>query len=360
MDAGDFRAQFPVLEQIAYFNTGTDGPVPRRAYDAASIRLRGELERGRAGEPHFKLLMETAAALRARLAEALGCDAGEVALTHSTTDGVSTALSSLPLGPGDEVLTSDVEHPGLLAPLEAARRRRGFEVRFAPFDELAGAVGPSTKLVACSHVSWADGRVVDVEGLRASGAQVLLDGAQGLGAVAVDVRAIGCDFYAASGQKWLCGPVGTGMLHVAPAWQERLAPAGPTYMAFEDVTGPLDQWRLHPGARRHDTPAIAAELSAAAVSAHDQLESFGWDRVHARARDLAAAFAARLAESGRVVAPRGPTTLVAWEDADPPATVERLAARGIAIRNLPGTPYLRASVGAWNDTTDLERLLEAL
>ncbi|MGH2968130.1 MAG: aminotransferase class V-fold PLP-dependent enzyme, partial [Solirubrobacteraceae bacterium] len=64
--------------------------------------------------------------------------------------------------------------------------------------------------------------------------------------------------------------------------------------------------------------------------------------------------------SGRTVAPRGDSTLVAWEDADPEATRDRLAGTGITIRNLPGRPLLRASVGAWNDESDLERLLAAL
>jgi L-cysteine/cystine lyase len=78
------------------------------------------------------------------------------------------------------------------------------------------------------------------------------------------------------------------------------------------------------------------------------------------AADLAERFAGALAEHGRTLAPRGRTTLVSWEDPDPPETRVRLADAGVAVRNLPGTPYLRASVGAWNDESDLERLLAAL
>ena len=82
--------------------------------------------------------------------------------------------------------------------------------------------------------------------------------------------------------------------------------------------------------------------------------------MHARAAALAARLADALAARGRTVAPRGDTTLVAWEDPDPLATRDRLAAAGIVVRDLPGTPYVRASVGAWNDESDLERLLAAL
>ena len=106
---------------------------------------------------------------------------------------------------GDEVLTSDEEHPGLLAPLAALRERRGVRVRVAPFAELPGEVRSATRLVACSHVSWHTGRVMDVDALAAHGVPVLLDGAQGLGALPLDVRQLGCDYYAASGRSGCAG-----------------------------------------------------------------------------------------------------------------------------------------------------------
>jgi selenocysteine lyase/cysteine desulfurase len=358
VDAGAFRAEFPVLERAAYFNTGTDGPVPRRAYDAASSQLLLELERGRAGEAHFKLLMDSAAALRSRLAGALGCDDSEVALTHSTTDGMSTALWSVDLGPGDEVLTSDVEHPGLLAPLAAARRRRGFDVRFAPFDELAGAVGARTKLVACSHVSWADGRVVDIEGLRAAGAPLLLDGAQGLGAVPVDVRAIGCDFYAASGQKWLCGPDGSGCLYVRADVSEQLDPPWPNYMSLAEP-GRASELLVHEGARRFDMGVPPGPATAWALAAIELLQEAGLDWVTGRAADQADKLAALLSERGLAVAPRGRSTLVSWRSDDAEADVRRMAADGIVVRFLPGMGLVRASVGAWSTDEELERVAAA-
>ena len=122
------------------------------------------------------------------------------------------------LGPGDEVLTAPDEHPGLLGPLTTLRDRRGVDIRAVPFADLADAVGPRTKLVACSHVSWITGSVRP-SGLAALDIPVLLDGAQGVGAVGFSVGELGCAFYAGSGQKWMCGPIGSGMLWVAPEWQ---------------------------------------------------------------------------------------------------------------------------------------------
>jgi selenocysteine lyase/cysteine desulfurase len=357
VDAAALRAEFPVLFDLAYLNTGTCGPLAHATVRASIEALDRAAAEGR-GKAYMELRQELAARLRAAYAALLHAEPTDVALTTCTSDGVVRVLAGLDLGPGDEVLTAPDEHPGVLGPLGTLRARRGVEVRTAPFADLADAVGSRTRLVACSHVSWVTG-AVRPDGLAALDIPVLLDGAQGVGAVPTDVTALGCAFYAGSGQKWLCGPVGTGMLWVSPAWRERLAPAGTTYINLAEPSAALAS-PPHPDARRHDAPAIATETVAAAVAAHDVLAGYGWDAIHARATELAARLAAWLADAGRVVGPRGATTLVAWEDADPEATRERLAGERVVIRNLPGTPYLRASVGAWNDEDDLQRLLAAL
>ena len=356
MEPADLRAEFPVLERVAYLNTGTDGPVPRRAAEAARERVQYELEQGRATPENFGFIMDTAAALRERLSVPLGCEPGDVALTRSATDGMSTALGCTAVGPGDEVLTSDEEHPGLLAPLEHARRRNGFSVRVAPFAEIAGEVGPNTKLVACSHVSWVGGKVVDTEALRAAGVPTLLDGAQGLGAVPVDVEELGCDYYAAAGQKWLCGPDGSGYLYVRREVADRRDPPWPNYMSLADAAR-ASELVVHEGARRFDMGVPPPPASAWALAAADLLAEFGWHELIERATSLAASLAAMLAERGAEVAPRGRSTLVSWRADDAEADVTRLAEVGFVVRNLPGLGLVRASVGAWSSEEELERLV---
>ena len=230
----DFRSQFPVLEHLAYLNAGTEGPLPLLAAAAVREQLELELRGGRCGPDYFESLKDMAAELRTRYAAVLGCSPGELALTGSTTDGVNTVLAGLDLGAGDEILTSEEEHPGLLAPLGLARRRHGVSVRVVPFAELPDAVSPATRLVACSHVSWVNGRVLDARALAGSGVPLLLDGAQAAGAVPVDVRGLGCDFYAASGQKWLCGPEGSGCLFVRSERIDELMIPWPGYGSLGD------------------------------------------------------------------------------------------------------------------------------
>jgi selenocysteine lyase/cysteine desulfurase len=357
VDAAALRSEFPVLAERAFLNAGTCGPLPRAGVRASADVLDRASAEGRT-KGYFEAMLGLRERQRAAYAALLDADPTDVALTTCTSEGVVRVLAGLDLGPGDEVLTAPDEHPGVLGPLATLRARRGVDVRAVPFADLADAVGPRTRLVACSHVSWITG-AVRPEGLAAVDVPVLLDGAQGVGAVATDVVALGCDFYAGAGQKWLCGPVGTGMLWIAPAWRERLAPVGATYVNLADPGAALESGP-QPDARRHDAPALPAEASAAALAAFDVLDMYGFAAVHERAARLAARLADRLRSTGRVVAPRGATTLVAWEDAEPATTCQRLAAAGVIVRDLPGTPYLRASVGAWNDDDDLDRLLAAL
>jgi len=355
MDAAALRAQFPVLREKAYLNAGTCGPVPEAAVRAAGAAARAAADEGRA-MPRWERLLAVRDKVRAAYAERLSALPEDVALTSSTSDGVARVLVGLGIGEGDEVVTSDTEHPALFGPLIAARAR-GAAIRAVPLQDVRDAIGPQTTLVACSHVDWITGAVVpDLSSVRIP---VLLDGAQGTGAVAVNVAALGCDFYAGSGQKWLCGPEGTGMLWVSPLWRERLEPVAPGYLNLAEPGRGLDTepW---PDARAYDGPAIPLEAWEAALAAHDVLAEFGWPQVHERATGLAAQFAGRLRERGLTVAPRGETTLVTWETPDSEELPARLAAQSIVVRNLPGTPFVRASIGAWNDESDLERLLAGI
>ena len=353
----ELRAQFPVLERVAYLNAGTNGPVPRRAFEATEAALIEQLENGRSSKAWFERMVERIDLLRERAAGLLGASQADVALTGSTTDGINAVLHAVDLAEGDEILTSDEEHPGVLGPLATARDTRGATVRVVPFDELPDEVRPDTRMVVTSHVSWATGRVMDTAPLAASGALVVLDGAQGLGAIPVDVHALGCDFYAASGQKWLCGPGGMGYLYADPELVPDLPAPWSGYHAMEWSDQALVP-ALHPDARRLSTGYPAPHHVEWSHASLDVFEEAGFDEVHERAANLAESFAEMLLERGIDVAPRGLSTLVSFEVPEPEAFAQRAADEGIVIRHLPGRPWARASVGAWNTREELERLAE--
>jgi selenocysteine lyase/cysteine desulfurase len=182
------RSEFPILERVAYLNAGTDGPVPRAAQEAVAREVASEVDDGRA-HAHFERRLALLDELRDGYAELLGCAVDDVALTTSTSEGMGKVLAGMDLGPGDEIITSDSEHPGLLGPLLAAKQL-GVTVRAVPFAQLADAVTSSTTAVACSHVNWHTGELAP-EALSELDVPVILDGAQGAGAVPVDVVKLG-------------------------------------------------------------------------------------------------------------------------------------------------------------------------
>jgi L-cysteine/cystine lyase len=357
VDFSALRAEFPVCSRLAYLNAGTDGPLPARAVDAAAAELQREAADGRSAT-HFERRGELSSELRAEYATALGCQPADVALTTSTSEGIAQTIDGLELAAGDEIITSDEEHPGLLGALSGARALRGVSIREVPLARIAEAPGPRTRLIACSHVGWMSGSVAPVE-LAEVGVPVLFDGAQGVGAIGVDVNALGCDAYAGAGQKWLCGPDGTGVLYVSAGMRERLRVSRRGYGNLADPNAGL-QARLHDDARRLDSMSISAETHACALAASRVLSSGGWPAVHQRAITLAGKLAERLTEQGREVAPRGETTLVSFSSPDPAVERAQLAEGGVIVRNIPDRPWLRASVGAWNDEDDLDRLLGML
>jgi selenocysteine lyase/cysteine desulfurase len=357
VDPSGLRAEFPVFRRLAYLNAGTDGPLPARAVQAAAEELEREAEQGRT-MIHFERRKQLNDELRSAYATAIGAEPADVALTSCTSEGIAHTVGGMPLQSGDEILTSDEEHPGLLGALSAAREIRGVSIREVPMGTIADAVGDRTCLVACSHVGWVSGLLAPAE-LSELDVPVLLDGAQGVGAVPVDVQALGCDAYAGAGQKWLCGPDGLGMLYVKPSLLAQLEVPRRGYPNLANPDAGAEA-HVHEDARRFDSMSLSAEAVACGLAAIGILESHGWAAVHERASTLAARLAERLNEAGRETAPRGETTLVSFTSADPPAERELLAERGCVVRNIPGRDWLRASVGAWNDEDDLDRLLASL
>jgi L-cysteine/cystine lyase len=349
-----------VLERYAYLNAGTFGPLSRATLEAGSKLRAWEGEHGRAGRSHFDEMLERRERVRALIADQVQAPADNVALTDSTTQGVHIVLAGLGLGEGDEVVTTDAEHFGLTGPLIATGATlRIAKVRDAPaadiFDLIHAQVTPRTRLIATSAVSWIDGTIFPWHALRdATQVPVLVDGAQGAGAIEVD--ATGADFYTVSAQKWLCGPDSTGAVYVAEP--EQLQPRLVAYPGADSYDISAGTWTPKDGARRFDPSFTPAASLAALEAALTDLPDGRYARAHElaqRCRELL------LAEGHDVVTEPEQATLVSFRfDGDAEAASAALYERRVVVRSLPGTNLLRASVGWWNDGSDLERLVEGL
>ncbi len=262
MTFDEARAQFPVLDRVAYLNAGSMGPLARATVEAIVARQERDLEQGRGGRPFLDEMLALRQRVRAGLARTIAVPAENVALTASTTEGCNIVVSGLRLRPEDEVVTTDTEHFGLIGPLHASGARvRVARVRELPperaLETILAEVGPRTRLLALSHVSWQSGNLLPVEELQEeTGLPVLVDGAQSAGAIAVDAKRF--DFYTVSGQKWLCGPDSTGALYVRDP--EGLDVALPTYFsqdAYDEAGAFTPKSRRRPLRRRLDPDRLA-------------------------------------------------------------------------------------------------------
>jgi selenocysteine lyase/cysteine desulfurase len=352
------RAQFPVLERLAYLNAGTNGPLGRATVDAMAAQVRADLENGRGGPEYFERTGELRTRVRVRLAALVGVAESSLALATSTTNGCNIVVAGLGLRPEDEILTTDGEHFGLLGALAASPATvRVAPVRELPPEEalerLLGAVTSRTRLLALSHVCWSSGNRFPVAELKeASGLPVLVDGAQSAGAIPVDASRF--DYYAFSCQKWLCGPDVMGGLAVADP--ESLAIAAPSYMSQERYE-PTGDFSPRPGAVRFDPgwtapPALAGLDAALALAPEWRFD---------RAADTAGRCRELLAERFEVVTAPGQGTLVSFRvERDSAEIVRELYERGVVVRDVPGAGWIRVSCGWWTSDDDLERLLAAL
>jgi selenocysteine lyase/cysteine desulfurase len=345
------RAQFLVLDRLAYLNAGTNGPLARSTADAVIEETKADLERGRGGAAYYERMLALRDEVRAGFAAVLGVAPSSIALVESTSRGCMTVLAGLGLTADDEVVTTDQEHFGLIGPLDATGAR--VVLCDADEDAILAAVTPRTRLVATSHVLWTTGRRLDLARIRSeSGVPLLADGAQGAGAIPVDPTTV--DFYTVSAQKWLCAPDPAGALYVRDP--ESLRVAMPSYFAQESYEHD-GAFVPKEGAQRFDSgwispPALSGIV--AALAAHPE-----WR--YERAAEMAARCMELLAAHVEIVTPPGHSTLVSFRpNGDPTELVTALYEDGVIVRELPGRNLVRASVGWWTSADDLQRLVAGL
>jgi L-cysteine/cystine lyase len=363
VDLSAIRAELPVLERYAYLNAGTNGPLPRRTGEAMLRALERDLTEGRSSKPYFDDMLARREEIRGALGRLLHAQPESIALASSTTEACNVVITGLGIGPGDEVVTTDSEHPGLFGGLVAS----GADLRIVPLRDrpaaetlaaLDAAITERTRLIALSHVSWLTGAVFPVRELAGRKAPLLLDGAQSAGAIPVDVEELRCDFYTVSAQKWLLGPDVTGALYVRPDRVEDLRMTFPSYGAWDwDAE---EAYTPRAGAARFDPGWVPQASAVGLLASLDFAEEVGAERFD-RARTMAERCRTLLSERFEVLTEPDQATLVSWKArGDSEEAVSRLAEAGVIVRDVPRLGWLRASCGFWTSDEDLERLLAAL
>jgi len=236
------REHFLIPAGVAYCNTGTLGASPREVVDALTEGIR-RIETDLAAWPYeqpdgepltgYQQLLE----VRQALGRFVNASADEIALTQNATMAINFLANGLDLAPGDEVISTDQEHGGGISPWRLLAKRRGIVVKELPLEPaLVGgpdaivrlfesAMTPRTKVVMFSHITSGLGVLLPTRDLcalaQSHGALAILDGAQAVGQIQVDLQALGCDAYVGSPHKWMMAPKGTGFMYLRRDVQDR-------------------------------------------------------------------------------------------------------------------------------------------
>jgi cysteine desulfurase/selenocysteine lyase len=222
----------------------------------------------------------------------------EVIFTSGTTDAINLVAHGYGrkfIGAGDEIVLTTLEHHSNIVPWQMVAEERGAKIRVVPVNERGELIqqeylkllGPRTKLVAMGHVSNALGTINPIremiQAAHAQGIPVLVDGAQAVPHMQLDMQALDCDFYAFSGHK-MFGPTGIGILYGKAGWLEKMRPFKGGGDMILSVTFEKTTYNVPPHKFEAGTPPIAAAITLGA--AVDYIQGVGIERIHAHETDL--------------------------------------------------------------------------
>jgi selenocysteine lyase/cysteine desulfurase len=363
----DLRQDFPVLEQLAYLNSPYIAPSPQPVVDAAIAFLQSK-----ASDPiSLGSMLDEEQAMRERFAELVNAEAAEIGVLSTTSEGENVVTAALDLQPGDNVVIDELHYDTTELLYDKFVETKGIEVRVvkavdgaAPVEAFAQLVDDRTRVVSVSWVSHQNGFRHDLAALadiaHAKGAYLYVDAIQGVGALELDVRQTGVDFFTAGGYKWLLGGFGVALFYVRKELLDEIDMdrVGWRQLASETTPG---AYGFHEDARKYGyaTPSFGAVYQMRA--ALDYVLGVGVANIEAHVIPLANTLNNALRDLGfDVLTPVGNASqIVAFKHGVDPdvANAAFEKARVRASFREDGT-QIRAGVGFFNNQSDVDRLLE--
>ena len=374
------REDLPLTRRLAYFQTGSYGPTPDSVLKVVAETMTFQSRQGSASPRVTGILLDREPQVRKQMADFLGVRPEHLAWTSNTSQAMQRVLRSVNWRVGDEILVSSAEHVSTQDACRALERHRGVVVRTFPAESgddallsgLETALTGRARLVCLSQVSTLDGRRLpaqDVANLtRARGVPLMVDGAQAVGQYPVEIPALDCDYYLASGHKWLLGPLGVGFLWVSPdrldQFHPDFIPDASTWLKPGDPPPPVT------AALRSELGTHNYALRIGLGRALEIMAALGPDRIERSVQELVQLlFSEMKARPGiRIVTPTKPglaSGLVALElkdlgEIELRRLIEDLLKQGIVVKYQPERPALRVSVAAFNTGEEIILLLDAL
>jgi cysteine desulfurase/selenocysteine lyase len=373
IDWQEFRHQMPVSRRWAYFDHAAVAPVTGPAQACLARWLEDASCNGAAFYPTW---MKQIADLRLRVAGMIGADTDEIAFLANTTTGINMVAEGYPWRPGDNVVTRADEFPSNQYPwLHLAERGveiRRIETNGGPLDldRLAETCDERTRIVTISWVTYSYGWRHDLECLAEAvhrrGALLFVDAIQALGVFPLDVKKTPIDFLAADGHKWLLGPEGAGIFFIRREHLKLLRPLG---LGWNSVKGASDfnhiELDLKDSAQRYEGGSQNVAGLIALGASVELIEQFPAKARAARVLEITDLACRRLGELGAVVLSdrrrdENKSGIVLFElpGRDPQEIRRKCLEKGVILSCRAGR--LRISPHAYNDESDVERLIEAI
>ncbi len=290
------RDEFPITQNLLYFNNGTMGPSPLVVTERVTSRIKHVDSTGDYGGDYE--------GIRTALAKVVNAESGDqIAFTHNVSEAISIVSSGIDLKAGDEVLLTNQEHAGNAIPWLARKKRDGIELKFIPLTDenlnpysdddfvqrVSDAITPRTRAISMPHLTCTTGHLLPIKRLaalaRSKHIWFLADGAHPPGMLQTDVRDLGVHAYASCGHKWLCGPKGIGFLYIAPDFMEHVIPtwSGAEVDKYWGYDGKLD---FLPTASRYDFATQNFALFDGLQCATEFMGTIGYDNIEARVKYL--------------------------------------------------------------------------
>jgi L-cysteine/cystine lyase len=385
------RQQFPALANKAYFNYGGQGPLPEPALEAIyAAYKRVQIGGPFSGEIGAWVAQEAMLTRRA-IANELAVPPETIALTEDVTVGCNIALWGIDWRSGDHLLLSDCEHPGIIASVMELQRRFNIEVSVCPLAAtlnegdavavIADYLQPNTRLLVISHILWNTGQVLPLTEIvkvchefpqttelpaKNHKIRVLVDAAQSVGVLPLNLIESGVDFYAFTGHKWWCGPEGLGGLYVSA---EALGDLHPVFIGWRGIVtdATAKPIGLKPGAQRYEIATSAYPLYAGLRSAIALQHEWGTiEERYAEICRLSKYFWERLSEISHVECLRtsapeaGLVSFRVTNGMPHKKLVDLLEKQGIMVRTILNPDCVRACVHYFTTEAEIDKLVGAI
>ncbi len=372
MDWEALRKEFPITRNYNFQNHAAVAPMCQRAVSAAQNFLERNQQQAYLDTGFYR----EAERVRQAAARFIHANPDEICFIKNTSEGLSFVANGLTWQSGDNVVTTNVEFPANVYPWQALRAR-GVEVQMVfeengriSLDALLAAINSRTRVVAISSVQYASGFRTDLAALgeycQAKGVLLCVDGIQSLGALPIDVKAMGIDFLSADGHKWLCGPEGLGIFYVRKEVQGYLKPTCIGWLSMKDALD-FDHYRFEfqDSAKRYDSGAYNLVGIHALGGALDLLSEIGSEPIASRLLRLTDRLVEGVKAKGyHVVSSRAPgeaSGIVAFtSDLHDHAKIQQHLQAEHRIVVAVRSKRLRVSPHVYNTEREIDQLVEAL